>query len=57
LRTISRHARFYVPGLSERTIAEIMAWEEEHVAKIIRRYVGRTAATRATIKRLNEKRT
>jgi integrase len=49
--------RFYVVGLSERIIAEIMAWEEKHVAKIIRRYVSRTAATRATIKRLNEKRT
>lgn len=49
--------RFYVAGLSERVIAEIMAWEEEHVAKIIRRYVDRTAATRAIIKQLNERRT
>src|SRR4051794_12472626 len=40
--------RFYTAGLSERAIAEIMGWEEEHVAKIIRRYVGRAAAaTRA----------
>ena len=49
--------RFYVAGLSERVIAEIMAWEEEHVAKIIRRYVDRTAATRALIRQLNERRT
>jgi integrase len=49
--------RFYVAGLSERVIAEIMSWEEEHVAKIIRRYVDRTAATRAIIRQLNERRT
>jgi integrase len=48
---------FYVAGLSERVIAEIMAWEEEHVAKIVRRYVDRSAATRAIIKQLNERRT
>ena len=47
--------KFYVAGLSERVIAEIMAWEEEHVAKIIRRYVGRTAATKAIIQQLNRK--
>ena len=46
---------FYNAGLSERVIAEIMAWDEDHVAKIIRRYVGRTAATRAIIRQLNEK--
>ena len=40
--------RFYTAGLSERVIAEIMGWEEEHVGKIIRRYVGRAAATRAS---------
>ena len=45
--------RFYVAGLSARVIAEIMAWEEETVARIIRRYVGRTAATRAVIRHLN----
>jgi transposase len=43
--------KFYIAGLSERIIAEIMGWEEEHVARIIRRYVGRSAATNAiTIK-------
>jgi integrase len=47
-------SRFYVAGLPERVIAEIMGWEEEHVAKIIRRYVGRAAATRAMIHQLNE---
>jgi integrase len=49
--------RFYVAGIPERVIAEIMAWEEEHVARIIRRYVDRTAATRAILRHLNEKRT
>ena len=49
--------RFYTAGLPERVIAEIMAWEEGHVAKIIRRYVDRSAATRAIIKQLNERRT
>jgi hypothetical protein len=38
-------------------IAEIMAWEEEHVARIIRRYVDRAAATRAILWQLNKKRT
>jgi integrase len=45
--------KFYIAGLSERVIAEIMSWSEEHVAKIIRRYVGRSAATRAVIAQLN----
>jgi integrase len=49
--------KFYVAGLSERVIAEIMGWEEEHVTRIIRRYVDRTAATKAIIRQLNEKRT
>jgi integrase len=49
--------RFYVAGLSERVIAEIMAWEEGHVARIIRRYVDRSAATQAIIRQLNRKRT
>jgi integrase len=49
--------RFYVAGLSERVIAEIMGWEEEHVARIIRRYVDRSAATKAIIRQLNETRT
>lgn len=45
--------KFYVAGLSIRVIAEIMGWEEETVEKIIRRYVGRTAAIKATIAHLN----
>ena len=49
--------RFYVAGLPERVIAEIMGWEEGHVAQIIRRYVDRSAATRAIIRHLNERRT
>jgi integrase len=39
--------KFYNAGLPKRVIAEIMGWEEEHVARIIRRYVDRTAATKA----------
>jgi integrase len=49
--------RFYIAGLSERVIAEIMAWDEENVTKIIRRYVGRSAATKAMIAQINEART
>jgi len=49
--------RFYVSGIPERAIAEIMGWDEEHVARIIRRYVDRSAATRALIRQLNETRT
>jgi len=33
-----------------------MVWEEEQVARIIRRYVGRTAATMAIIEQLNKAR-
>jgi integrase len=47
--------RFYVAGIPERVIAEIMGWEEEHVRKIIRRYVGRAAATKALIEKLNRR--
>jgi Phage integrase family len=46
--------RFYTAGLPERVIAEIMGWEEEHVARIIRRYMGRSAATKAIIQQLNK---
>jgi integrase len=47
--------RFYTAGLTIREIAEVMAWEEEHVERIIRRYVGRSAATRAMIAKLNKR--
>ncbi len=47
--------KFYTAGLPERVIAEIMGWEEEHVSRIIRRYVDRTAATQAFIRQLNRK--
>ncbi|SHK95758.1 Phage integrase family protein [Bradyrhizobium lablabi] len=49
--------KFYTANIPERVIAEILAWEEEHVAKIIRRYVDRTAATKALIRQINERRT
>jgi hypothetical protein len=46
-----------VAGLPERVIAEIMGWEEEHLTRIIHRYVHRAAATKAIIAQLNERRT
>jgi integrase len=48
--------RFYVAGLPIRVIAEILAWSEGQVEKIIRRYVDRAAATKAAIRQLNEAR-
>jgi hypothetical protein len=51
-----RQRGFYTAGLS-RVIAEIMGWEEEHVGRIIRRYVDRSAATKAIIAQLNRTRT
>jgi len=48
--------KFYTAGLSEREIAEIMGWEEQSVARIIRRYVDRQAAIKERIKRLDEAR-
>ena len=47
--------KFYIAGLPERVIAEILGWQEENVGKIIRRYVGRTAATKAIILQLNKR--
>jgi integrase len=44
--------KFYIAGFTMREIAETLAWEEESVEKIIRRYVGRTAAIKARIKKL-----
>ena len=49
--------KFYLAGLPTRVIAEMMAWEEETVERIIRRYVGRQAATLDVIRQLNEART
>jgi integrase len=49
--------KFYVAGLSVRVIAEILAWSEDQVDRIIRRYVARDAAIKAAIKQLNEART
>lgn len=48
--------KFYIAGLPEREIAEIMGWEEESVSKIIRRYVDRQAAIKDRIRKLNEAR-
>lgn len=46
--------KFYLANLSRREIAEILGWSEEQVDRIIRRYVGRAAATKALIQRLNK---
>jgi integrase len=46
--------KFYLADLSRREIAEILGWSEEQVDRIIRRYVGRSAATKALIRRLNK---
>ena len=46
--------KFYLADLSKREIAEILGWSEEQVERIFRRYVDRTAATKALIRRLNE---
>jgi integrase len=48
--------KFYIAGIPVRVIAEVMAWKEETVEKIIRRYVGRQAAAKALIAKLNEAR-
>ncbi|MET4337025.1 MULTISPECIES: site-specific integrase [unclassified Bradyrhizobium] len=45
---------FYIAGIPIRSIAEIMAWDEDSVEKIIRRYVNRTALTRALIEQMND---
>jgi integrase len=47
--------KFYIADLSIRQIAEILAWEEASVEKIIRRYVGRTAAIKAMIRKLEDR--
>jgi integrase len=45
--------KFYTAGLSIRVIAEVLAWSEDQVERIIRRYVGRSAATKEIIRQLN----
>jgi hypothetical protein len=47
---------FYKARIPERSIAEILGWDEQQVSKIIRRYVDRTAYTQALIQQLNERR-
>lgn len=47
--------KFYIARFSMREIAETLAWEEESVEKIIRRYVDRAAAIKARIKKLEAK--
>ena len=43
---------FYTAGIQSES-SPSLAWEEEHVEKIIRKYVGRAAATKALIDQLN----
>ena len=47
--------KFYIAGLPIRVIAEILAWSEDQVERIIRRYVARAAATKEAIRQLNAK--
>jgi integrase len=47
--------KFYIAGFSMREVAETLAWEESSVEKIIRRYVGRAAAIKARIKKMETK--
>jgi integrase len=47
---------FYIAGLSIRVIAEMLAWSEDEVERIIRRYVARGAATKDAVRQLNEAR-
>ena len=44
--------RFYVASFTMREIAETLAWEEASVEKIINRYVGRNAALKARIRKM-----
>ncbi|MGB8019182.1 MAG: tyrosine-type recombinase/integrase [Pseudolabrys sp.] len=48
--------KFCIAGLGVRVIAEILALNEDQVERIIRRYVGRAAATKEVIRQLNEAR-
>ena len=48
--------KFYIAGLPIRVIAEILAWSEDQVERIIRRYVARAAATKEHIRQLNHSR-
>ena len=43
--------KFYVAGLPIRVIAEILAWSEDQVERIIRRYVARAAELRQVLER------
>jgi integrase len=44
--------KFYIAEFTMREIAETLGWEEDSVEKIIRRYVGRSAAIKERIKKL-----
>lgn len=45
--------RAHLAGLSNREIAELLAWDEDRVDRIIRRYVGRKAIAQGMIRKLN----
>jgi integrase len=48
---------FYLSGISEREVAEIVGWEEATVSKIIRRYVAHNTAVKNLIQRIDRRRT
>ena len=45
--------KLYIANIPTRVIAEVLAWDEETVEKIIRRYVARGAATKALIAQID----
>jgi hypothetical protein len=47
--------KFYIAEFTIREIAETLAWDEDSVEKIIRRYVGRNAAIKARIMKLKSR--
>ena len=47
--------KFYLAGLDKRVIAEILGWTEGNVDNILRKYVDRTAATKAVIRLLDKR--
>src|SRR5262249_49037065 len=49
--------KFYIAGLSNRDIAEILAWSEHQVERTVRRFVAGGPAIKAPFARLNEART
>jgi hypothetical protein len=54
LEPLEHLAKLHTVGLGARDLLGEQAWEEDTVEKIIRRYVGRQAVTKALIAQINE---